>query len=919
MENMEIQTAHLIRLLAGKSDPSGGGCWLPLWMHARDTAGILRHLAQSWLPEAVRRTLGLEEETLYNLVCFLGLTHDFGKGTAKFQSDILRRLPEVRERLQTYLLLPDAFPDRGATPHAMASEAILLELGCPRGVASIVGAHHGKPQQDNQDDFICDQLENHPGNYWGRGQEARWRAVWREMLAAALQESGFSDVTELPALTIPAELLLTGLLTMADWIASNTTYFPLIPVDETGHETDYPARVERAWERLALTSPWESPYFGVDAETFKQQFGFWPNGLQRSVLETVNNITSPGLLIIEAQMGVGKTEAALAAAEIFGNRRQSGGLFFGLPTQATANGIFDRLRDWAETQSEDMVHSIRLAHGMAELNEEYRQLFPGQATTEEDAGEQNDPESGILVHRWFQGNRQALLADFVIGTVDQLLMAALKQKHLMLRQLGLAGKVVVVDECHAYDTYMNCYLDRALAWLGRYQVPVILLSATLPARRRAELVNAYLGGKAAEGSWQTSRGYPLLTWTDAGQVCQRTVPLTETDKTVQLAPLAEDQLPALLGKKLEQGGCAGVIVNTVRRAQAVAARLRRALPGCEVLLFHAQFLMPDRAEKERTLLRRLGKDSTPAERDRLIVVGTQVMEQSLDIDFDFLVTELCPMDLLLQRIGRLHRHTDRAARPLPLQIVQCAVLDTGDESFDAGGKAVYGEWLLWRTRQLLPQTVTLPQDIPGLVQNTYGWEENDVLPQDADSVRRREEYVALQHGRRGRAENFAIPPPEEYPDFPELNALDNWMSGEQKGAEAAARAAVRDGDPSVEVLVMVRHADGSVHFLPWQEEGRAVAVDCPPCQADSVAIARQRLRLPGCFSRSWTIDHVIDELEEQNRRFLPEWQQAPMLKGELVLLLDKDLTAHLSQTVLRYDRRDGLTWQKEEADEGTGI
>ena len=916
---MDIQAAHLVRLLAGKSDPSGGGGWLPLWMHARDTAGILRYLAQKWLPEAVRHTLGLEEELLYKLVIFLGMTHDGGKMTVAFQSNILRQLPEARERLQAHLSLPDTFLNRSATPHAMASEVVLLELGCPPGVASVIGAHHGKPQQDALNDFISEQLENHPENYWGHGQEAIWRAMWQEMLDSALQESGLSDVAELPDLTIPAELLLTGLLIMADWIASNATYFPLVPVGEMGRETDYPARVERAWERLNLTAPWESPYNSMDAGAFRQQFGFPPNSLQQAVLETVDNISAPGLLIIEAQMGVGKTEAALAAAEVFANRCQAGGLFFGLPTQATANGIFDRLMDWAETQSEDMVHSIRLAHGMAELNAEYRQLFPGHATTEEDADRNNDPESGVLVHRWFQGNRQALLADFVIGTVDQLLMAALKQKHLMLRQLGLAGKVVVVDECHAYDTYMNCYLDRALTWLGRYQVPVILLSATLPARRRAELVNAYLGGRAEEGGWQTSRGYPLLTWTDGRQVCQRTVPLTEPGKTVQMAPLTEDRLPALLQEKLAQGGCAGVIVNAVRKAQAVAAQLRQTLPEYEVLMFHAQFLMPDRAEKERTLLRRLGKHSTPAERDRLIVVGTQVMEQSLDIDFDFLVTELCPMDLLLQRIGRLHRRVDRTDRPLPLQTAQCAVLDTGNESFDAGSKAVYGEWLLWRTRQLLPRTVALPQDIPQLVQDTYGWEENDVLPQDADSVRRREEYLLKRGKQEQKAAAFLIQPPTEHRLRPRRNVLDNWMNGEQKGTEAAARAAVRDGDPSVEVLLMVRYEDGSVHFLPWQEEGRAVAADCPPCQADSVSIARQRLRLPGYFSKRWTVDRVINELEEQNRRLLPEWQQAPMLKGELVLLLDENLTAHLSQTVLRYDRRDGLTWQKEEADEGSGI
>lgn len=145
--------------------------------------------------------------------------------------------------------------------------------------------------------------------------------------------------------------------------------------------------------------------------------------------------------------------------------------------------------------------------------------------------------------------------------------------------------------------------------------------------------------------------------------------------------LTEEHLPEMLQNALREGGCAGVIVNTVRKAQDLAARLREELPEFEVLVFHAQFLMPDRAEKEQRLMERIGKRSTPAQRDRLIVVGTQVLEQSLDIDFDYMITELCPMDLLLQRIGRLHRHPGRA-RPQPVQEARCAVLDTGTGEFD---------------------------------------------------------------------------------------------------------------------------------------------------------------------------------------------------------------------------------------------
>lgn len=186
----------------------------------------------------------------------------------------------------------------------------------------------------------------------------------------------------------------------------------------------------------------------------------------------------------------------------------------------------------------------------------------------------------------------------------------------------------------------------------------------------------------------------------------------------------------------------------------MAARLRADLPEFEVVVFHAQFLMPDRAAKEEALMKRIGKHSTPEQRDKLIVVGTQVLEQSLDIDLDFLVTELCPMDLLLQRIGRLHRHEGRA-RPRPVAQARCAVLDTGTEEFDEGSKAVYGEWLLWRTRKFLPTAITLPHDIAPLVQDVYGWEPTLCPP--AHRALRPGRSTKRPANQNGQGENFYHP------------------------------------------------------------------------------------------------------------------------------------------------------------------
>lgn len=448
-----------VRLFAGKTDPMNSGFWLPLWMHLRDTAGIMVYLVQKWLPESVRQHIELDEDLLTQTACFLGWVHDLGKLSAAFQGPMMEHLPELRQCLEKYTTLSYREQNRKYSRHALASEAILRWLKCPNGLASVAGAHHGKPQTGKN---VLDQLgdKNERGswesNYWPEGEQKFWESCWRKLFDYALQESGFSSVGELPQLTIPAEILLTGLLIMADWVASNTRYFPLIPVEEVGSDTLYPARVDRASEALDLTSPWE----------------------------VQSDVTEPGVFILEAQMGVGKTEAALGAAEILARHGGEGGIFFGLPTQATANGIFGRLLAWAEKQPDGLEHSIKLAHGMAELNEAYLRLQQDTVRVEEDleADPDADPESRVMVHQWFRGNKQGLLADFVIGTVDQLLMAALQQKHVMLRHLGLAGKVVVIDECHAYDAYMNCYLDRALTWLGRYKVPVILLSATLPAK-----------------------------------------------------------------------------------------------------------------------------------------------------------------------------------------------------------------------------------------------------------------------------------------------------------------------------------------------------------------------------------------------------------------------------------------------------
>lgn len=616
-------------------------------------------------------------------------------------------------------------------------------------------------------------------------------------------------------------------------------------------------------------------------------------------------------------MGRGKTEAALVMAEALAQQTGRTGVFFALPTQATSNAVFTRFRRWTAALETTGAGSIRLAHGKAYLFEDNQALSQGG----KDAGTAQ-PE-GARVHGWFDGPKKALLADFVVGTVDQLLMAALRQKHVMLRHLGLAGKVVIIDECHAYDAYMNQYLLRALRWLAAYRVPVIVLSATLPGKKRQKLIEAYLGRSlVAKPTYDPfagtdippplppppcaiSRDYPLLTCTDGSRVsCE---PLLDPQPPVQVAicRIHDDDIIPRLQNLLENGGYAGIVVNTVRRAQALAQALSETFGSDSVMLLHARFLAPDRAAKEKLLLTKLGASSVNiVRRDRYIVIGTQVIEQSLDIDFDVLITDLCPMDLLLQRIGRLHRH--QRERPPRLHKPVCYVLGALEGVFEAGSAAVYCEYPLMRTLAFLPDAISLPADIPNLVQTAY---DDDTHPQPeppgyrkAKTAWERKIELAEQH-----ACAYRIAPPDHDPEA----TMVGWLDMDAKNTEQGGASAVRDGDPSIEVLVLAMDAQGQPRFLPWVEGGRAIPMDTVPDEETAKRMAYQSLQLPRELSGAWVAEETIRALEQSNAP-LARWQESDWLEGALFLLLDTNHRATLGGYLLSYDSVYGLTCQKED-------
>ncbi|MBB1256268.1 CRISPR-associated helicase Cas3' [Streptomyces sp. OF3] len=944
-----------------KHDRSSGG-WLPLWRHMADSGAVAGRLWDRWLPEQVRRlaaeALPAGEADGRRLAVWLATTHDIGKATPAFACQVEELAHEMRCQGLAMPSHRQLGKDRRLAPHGLAGQQLLAEWlrrshgwsgSAPMQFAVVVGGHHGVPPARGDARALADypELLRTPGS-----AEARWRAVQEELLEACARVAGvdarlaaWRDV-RLPQ---PVQAVLSGLVIVADWIASNPDLFPYFP-DARGQFSE--TRWEAAWRGLALPEPWRAVApVGSAEELFADRFSL-PAGarvrpVQEAAVALARGMARPGLLVVEAPMGEGKTEAALAAVEIFAARSGAGGCFFALPTMATGNAMFRRLLDWLERlpdeDAERGAHAVFLAHSKSALNPRYTELMrgtgkpvavdiDGPADSWEYRADARTDSAELVAHHWLRGRKKGMLSSFVAGTVDQLLFSALKSRHLALRHLALAGKVVVVDEAHAYDTYMSAYLDRALSWLGAYGVPVVVLSATLPAGRRAELARAYAGEDVPEAAFaevRTAADYPLMT-----AVCPGGAPMLRRPEAsgrateVWLEPLGDD--PAALADRLvaelAEGGCALVVRNTVDRVMDTAAQLRERFGPDAVTVAHSRFVDLHRAEKDAGLLARFGP---PGECDGHrpegphVVVASQVVEQSLDVDFDLLVTDLAPVDLVLQRLGRLHRHQrgeQQHDRPPRLRTARCLVtgVDWAAETPEpvSGSRVIYGAYPLLRSLAvLLPHLepdgppVRLPDDISPLVQTAYG----EGRP-EPDSWRHLVEAAAQEHERLRAAQH------RKADDFRLAEAgrpgraLLGWVDAGVGDADdtRAGRQQVRDTPETLEVLVVQRTADGELRTLPGlpdDEEGRrgglSLPLDAVPPPRLARIVASCGLRLPYQFSFRKVADQAIEELEQL---CVPAWQQREChwLAGQLILALDEECQCRLAGFELRYTRADGL-------------
>ena len=906
---------------------------LSLPQHLIDAACVAEWLWDTWICDALKVMLArlwcLNESEVRTLYCFYAGTHDVGKATVTFQRQIEDRpdakwlLPPL-EQAGLSLDWPRGEGANVSFPHGTASALLLRKWLEKQGIckkrlrvvlSSVPDAHHG---------FTSDSMTLRLREEGIKDRETQSDAIAFQLLDGMAEITAIApilkrlqDNSEVPV--APALQLMTGLVVMADWIASNEDAFPYEPV------LPQVERISNAMKCIQLPAPWKPKDIPDDLpELFRKTFAWGTEitlrPVQRAAVEAAMDASGPTLMIIEAPTGEGKTEAGLAAAHVLGEKFGSQGVFLAAPTMATANGLFDRVTQWAKHSScNGQVASMFLAHSKNQLFKPYKELpYSGIGIDQPGEDDTARSEGTVVATQWLSGRKTGVLSDFVVGTVDQVLMMALQARYSMLRHVALAGKIVIIDEVHAYDAYMSQYLYRTLEWLARYGTSVILMSATLPPAQRIDLARAYNSqiprdNQADEGVLDTP-AYPLVSVVNAAGIRSIEVPPRPTNAEIETNFLGDSpsELTSKLQELLNEGGIALVICNTVARAQKAYSDLAAGFPG-EVELHHAAFIASQRSEKEDKLREKLGPKSRRGNGrpQRLIVVATQVAEQSLDIDADVLITDIAPIDLIIQRAGRVHRHV-RPSDDRPVRVREPKLFIRGVNreeevpDFDGGARAIYGEKLLLATMAYFPRVFRRPDDIAPLVRNVYA--DKPEIPNAWAEVWQKacKDATAKRKNAEGRADSYRFPSPATAQD---LGCLfdKTYNNSAGIGVEERGLAQVRDAEFAVEVVAIQNTEYGYTPFGTDNEilDGQA------PTFAQARVLAGNTVRLPACMTRSDTdFDTVIDALEEQTPA---EWDKSSLLKGQVALRFDDAGGATLGRFSLNYTSELGLVVTNAEA------
>jgi len=719
----------------------------PVVCHLLDTAEVCRRLL-TLLPPAVlqrlQRGLGLDKDGLAAWVPFLAGSHDTGKVSPPFQfqdSEVLRVVKQLNQgslydlwsKRPKQLINDKTIPSHGTITACTLPEYLQKKCGIDEDaaheLAAIVGGHHGVIPRYEDIKKIIERPQFRQYNLGDSTNSPQWEQWRTDILEILADDCGIKNSKQVPKKPdAGAALLLAGITTLADWLASNQACFPAAGanVNLDTYINSLPAKVNATLE----AAQWQQWQAHSEPLSFKDLFNNEPRGLQQAIENLMPNLRGkPVLLIVEAPTGEGKTEAALTVAHWHTSSGMPG-TYIGMPTQATGNALYKRLKNYLNHWYPNQTINLQLVHSAASLDENFTTTICRFDNVYGD----NPKLSAVAASEWFVHRKRALLAPWGVGTVDQALVGILRVKHQFLRLLGLAGKTVILDEVHAYDVYTSRLLDQLVHWCGILGSPVVILSATLSSQQRHRLLTSYAEGLGQQNPPLPNADYPRLTiyangkaWIDPsftrGQLSE-----INRKRDIQIRWIQESDINEYLGK-----GATAIIRSTVRRCQKTALRYSK-LTDSEFLVFHSQFTQEHRQEKEQICEQRYGKPKSKDEpvRPPSLLVATQVIEQSLDVDFDILISDICPIDLLIQRIGRLWRH-ERQFRCVREPTIYLILPELDDNELPCFGQDVenhvYQRHVLLRTWYLLRDRscITLPDDTDDLIEKVYNLQNSPAI------------------------------------------------------------------------------------------------------------------------------------------------------------------------------------------------
>ncbi|MFJ3799936.1 CRISPR-associated helicase Cas3' [Streptomyces sp. NPDC090088] len=918
-----------------------------LLFHMLDAAAVAGAVWDLYLARAQRRLiaqgLGVTLTEARRLVMFFSGLHDLGKLSAFQEQEAhpwARLSDNLRADTRGWRRMPHERASMHSALHLLAEAGYDIDTSDSPGVrvAQMLGGHHGR--------FL--QLDLDGAAKRSRVDAALGGPVWQDLRRRyfALVRH-LTGATIVPAeISVPAAVLITGVGAMADRLTSQRHYWlpkARAPAFSAGEHYGQALAVaaglvhESGLARITLPdTPFTQAHKGLTA----------PNDLQASLmgqLDAAASKSGAGIAVVTDATGGGKTITGLEAARILNTASGTAGILWLLPTTATTDAAYDTLETYVAAHGPEHA-PVSLVHSHSYSNSAYsdHRLAAHEPSTTDEFWDEDDrtapadgrPEEKVTVpDGWLRGWDRALLAQFTAATHDQALMAVLPVRFSALRMLALSGRTVIVDEVHAMSPFMQHMLGRLLHWLGALGTPVVLLSATLPEHISRDLVRHYLAGAGRPHT--TTAGLechpPYPGWLFAAAADASLTRITPAAAEAHAArhrrhahlslhpvrhpsctdpentPAREtrlERIAAELAPVLEGGGCAVVYCATMDDAQTTYRHLNTLTgPGLaegELLLLHARIPGHTRETLTRRIRSTLGPTGQrPA---RLVIVTTSLLDMSLDIDADVMISDLAALHTLLQRLGRLRRFehlwgtgTRRPAwldgLPARLSVLQ-PTDHQGRTLIPPAWRTLEAAFLQHATADLIKRrpghilALTLPDDVQHLVETVHG--DAEELARTTPHLHQR--HTAYQSRRRIQQHHSDLPLIPVWQDTLSLSDL-------HRHHLHARDAATRLGVMPRRLLPVYRAPDGQLTLDAAAT--RPLPMDRKPTTGQVRSILQHTLPVPA----AWVADR------RQTPRTPTAWKKHALL-ADLVLLEHHGDTphqpVHFGRHTLRLDPGLGL-------------